>query len=370
MPRAPAQRPPLIRRARRRDCRGPIESRTLPNGLRLLVLPDPAQAKLSAGLVVGAGWVHNPRGKEGLVDLAAALDRLRVRQAIENGQTGKSYLAGEWSATVSSDHTLFAATGARRGSGSPVRDHPRGDPGGRGAVPRRPRAQAGRAAQAPANARGRGARRARGARGGALRRPPPAWSLGALPDAPRRLLGRCARAPSRLLRAGERGAVRGRPGHRRPSGGGGGPPLRRLGGERTRHADLGARTGRGGAPGRDARRRPRRRECDSARRVRRPRARGSGLRGDAAPAPGDRSGRLEAAIASLAATHPAGYQFRSQLRASARGSEITIEIAIAPDLAARALAEIERGLGRSRPGSMRPPLRAQWTRGPQASRSG
>jgi hypothetical protein len=63
------------------------------------------------------------------------------------------------------------------------------------------------------------------------------------------------------------------------------------------------------------------------------------------------SGRLEGSIAALAATHPAGYQFRTQLRASARGSELTIEVAIPHDLAARVLAEIERGLAEIAAGS-------------------
>jgi len=54
--------------------------------------------------------------------------------------------------------------------------------------------------------------------------------------------------------------------------------------------------------------------------------------------------RIEGPIAALAATHPEGYQFRSQHRASARGSEITLEIGVPHDLAQQVLAELRRSL--------------------------
>jgi zinc protease len=79
----------------------------LPNGLRILVLPDSATPMISAGLWIGAGWVHNPRGREGLADLCAATDVRRVRDAVFARQAGKPYLAEALSSKVSADQTVF-----------------------------------------------------------------------------------------------------------------------------------------------------------------------------------------------------------------------------------------------------------------------
>jgi predicted Zn-dependent peptidase len=322
-----------------------IESRTLPNGLRLLVLPDPAQARLSAGLVVGAGWVHNPRGKEGLADLAAALDHLRVRQAIEDGRAGKSYLAGEWSATVSSDHALFAATALAEDLDPLCATI-------RAAIP----APAEPFLAAPAlkreallkllQTRTAGGLVAREALAPALygdRRPLGHSArfqtlLGVFP-ADVREFHRAYYVPANavLFMAGPITADQAAAAAARHFGD-------------WAASEPGAPTW-GHAPDEAAHRGVTLVDDPDA-------ATAILLGGFAGPGREDPafaemqllhqvigSGQLEAAIASLAATHPAGYQFRTQLRASARGSEITIEVAIAPDLAARALAEVERGLG-------------------------
>src|SRR5687768_3772176 len=51
----------------------PITMLKLDNGLRILVLPDSATPSISVGLWIGAGWVHNPRGREGLADICTAV---------------------------------------------------------------------------------------------------------------------------------------------------------------------------------------------------------------------------------------------------------------------------------------------------------
>ena len=102
-PAVPATPPPVA---------AAIDSLALPNGLRILVQTDPAQSRLSAGLWVGAGWVHNPRGKEGLADLAAAVDLRRGRAAITAGRAGKPEMLGDLQMNVATDHTFFTAAGA------------------------------------------------------------------------------------------------------------------------------------------------------------------------------------------------------------------------------------------------------------------
>src|SRR5688572_10245035 len=89
----------------------PIDSLALRNGLRVLVLHDAALPNLTAGLWVGAGWVHNPRGKEGLADLAAATDVIRARQALVGGAVGKPDLIDDLTVNVTSDHAFFTISG-------------------------------------------------------------------------------------------------------------------------------------------------------------------------------------------------------------------------------------------------------------------
>jgi hypothetical protein len=54
--------------------------------------------------------------------------------------------------------------------------------------------------------------------------------------------------------------------------------------------------------------------------------------------------RIENAIQAVTASHPEGHLFRSQLRASARGSEITVEVGVPHGLAAPTLIELRRAL--------------------------
>ncbi len=89
----------------------PIDSLALANGLRVLVLHDAAAQNVTAGLWVGAGWVHNPRGKEGLADLAAATDVIRARQALVGGAVGKPDLIDDLTVNVTSDHAFFSISG-------------------------------------------------------------------------------------------------------------------------------------------------------------------------------------------------------------------------------------------------------------------
>ncbi len=322
-----------------------IQSRTLPNGLRLLVLPDLAQSKLTAGLMIGAGYVHNPRGKEGLADLAAALDHLRVRQDIENGRAGKSYQSGEWSATVSNDHTLFGATALAEDlealcavlrAAVPAADEPflAAPAFKREALLKllQTRTASGlvaREALAPALY---GDRRPLGfsARFQTL--------LGVFP-ADVRDFHRSYYVPANaiLFMAGPvtvetaaEAAIRhfgdwpaSEPGT--PTWGHAPDQAAHRGVTLVDDPDAAIALLLGGlaGPGRED---PAYAEMQILHQV-------------------VGSGRLEGTVAALAATHPAGYQFRTQLRASARGSELTIEVAIPHDLAARALAEVERGLG-------------------------
>jgi predicted Zn-dependent peptidase len=321
-----------------------IQSRVLPNGLRILVLDDPALGKLSAGLLIGAGWVHNPRGKEGLADIAATLDHVRVRQAIENGQAGKSYLAADWSTDVSTDHTLYGAAAlpedldpvcAVLRAAVPAPDEPFL------AAPALKREALLKLLQSRTNA-------------GLVAREALATAL----FGDRRPLGFSARFQSLLgvfpadVRAFHRDfyvpanailyvagpvtaeavvAAAARQFGDWPAGEPGAPTWGHAGDQAahpgvtliddpdaTNALILGGLAG----PGRED---PAYIEMQLLHQV-------------------VGSGRLENTIAALAATHPAGYQFRTQLRASARGSEITIEVAIPHDLAARALGEIERGL--------------------------
>ena len=88
-----------------------IDSLALANGLRVLVLHDAAAQNVNAGLWVGAGWVHNPRGKEGLADLAAATDVIRARQALVAGAVGKPDLIDDLTVNVTSDHAFFSISG-------------------------------------------------------------------------------------------------------------------------------------------------------------------------------------------------------------------------------------------------------------------
>jgi predicted Zn-dependent peptidase len=89
----------------------PIDTLALANGLRILVLHDAAAKNVNAGLWVGAGWVHNPRGKEGLADLAAATDVIRARQELVAGAVGKPDLIDDLAVNVTSDHAFFSISG-------------------------------------------------------------------------------------------------------------------------------------------------------------------------------------------------------------------------------------------------------------------
>lgn len=90
--------------------RTPITMFQLDNGLRILVLPDSATPTVSVGLWIGAGWVHNPRGREGLADLCAATRERVVRRAILGRKVGKPYLNDAFSSGVSTDHSGFGVT--------------------------------------------------------------------------------------------------------------------------------------------------------------------------------------------------------------------------------------------------------------------
>lgn len=321
-----------------------IQSRALPNGLRLLILRDPALAKLSAGLMVGAGWVHNPRGKEGVADIAATLNHARVRQAIESGRVGKSYLAADWGADVSADHTLYVATAltedldplcsALRAAVPPPDEPFLAAP----ALKRealfkllQTRTTAGLVAREAFTTVLYGDRRPLGfsARFQTL--------LGIFP-ADLRAFHRDFYVPANAILfvagpidaeavvaaaaqsfgdwpAGEPGA---------PIWGHAAEGAARPGVTLVDDPDAPNALILGGlaGPGRED---PAFIEMQLLHQV-------------------IGSGRLENPIAALAATHPAGYQFRTQLRASARGSELTIEVAVPHDLAARTLEEIEHGL--------------------------
>jgi predicted Zn-dependent peptidase len=82
----------------------------LDNGLRILVLPDSSTPSISVGLWVGAGWVHNPRDREGLADICAVVCEQEVQRAFLTRGVGKRYLIDTFSAGVSSEHAGFAVT--------------------------------------------------------------------------------------------------------------------------------------------------------------------------------------------------------------------------------------------------------------------
>lgn len=87
-----------------------ITTAELENGLRVLVLPDSATPTVTASLWIGAGLVHNPRGREGLAELCAGAHEWRVRDSILRRQVGKPYLAGSLTSLVSTDHCVFSIT--------------------------------------------------------------------------------------------------------------------------------------------------------------------------------------------------------------------------------------------------------------------
>ncbi len=324
--------------------RDSMVQRELENGLRILVLRDPAAAKIVAGLWLEAGWVHNPRGKEGLADIAATLDHMRVRQAVENGQFGKAYLLADLTTDVSTDQTVFAATALPEDldpllvvlrAAIPAPDEPfLSAPGLKREVLLKllqTRTAAGLVAREALAAVLFGDRRPLGfsARFQTL--------LGVFPDDVRSFHRDFYRPANAVLAvSGPIDADTVLDTARRhfadwPVGAAGVPTWGHA-------AELPARPGVTLIDDPDS---------PAALIV-------GGITGPGREDPAFLdmqllnqvlgSQRIEGTIAALAASHPAGYQYRTQLRASARGSELTVEVAVAADLAPRALAELERAI--------------------------
>ncbi len=336
---------PAAARGQTATTAGPsIVQHQLQNGLRILVLKDEAASKITAGLWIAAGWVHNPRGKEGLADLAATLDHLRVRQALTRGEVGKTYMAPDWSTDVTTDHAVFATSAlpedldpllAVLRAAIPAEDDPFL------ATPALKREALLKLLQTRSSA-------------DLVSRE----AMGALLYGDRRPLGFSARFPTILsIMPGDVEAF-----HRdyyRPANailtvaGAIEPEAVQAAAERQFGSwpagDLGSPVW-GHAADRPAR--PGVTVIDD------PDALSAlilcGFTGPGREDPDFLeiqllhqvigSSRFEDLIAALAATHPMGYRYRTQLRASARGSELTIEVAIPHDLVARTIQEIDGAL--------------------------
>jgi predicted Zn-dependent peptidase len=321
-----------------------IDSLALPNGLRILVQTDPAQPKLSAGLWVGAGWVHNPRGQEGLADLAAATDLRRARQAVGAGRAGKPEMVGDLQLNVATDHTFFTASG-QSGDLDAVLSALAA------VIP--PANETFEAAPAMKEEALTNLLRTRRAPGLVARE---AMSVALFGD--RRPLGRSARFQT-LLGVLPVDLVRFHADFYRPGNSAlvvGGPVKAdevRAAASRA-FGDWPAGTQAAPAWARAA-------EAPSHAGVTlidEPDARTAiVLAGLAAPGRESKdyaavqllnhvlgSSRIEDPIATLVATHPEGYQFRSQHRSSARGSEITLEVVVPHSLAARVMTDLQQNL--------------------------